>query len=202
MTAMARDAVAVLDAAGVASRCGVRRIDGRTGRAAPGRRSSATCCATSCWRRRRPAATHGVDRGPADQAALLGKGARTPEDAYRLACTVLYSPQFQRTHPDFIEAQIRERARHPVRPRVFSAQFLAMCATGQLVRASGRGVACRHSSCTAPTMSSPVRERAHPRAADSRRARCVRSTAAGTSSSTSVPAETARVVDEHLRRSP
>ena len=63
---------------------------------------------------------------PADQAALLGKGARTPEEAYRIACTVLYSPQFQRTHPDFIEAQIRDRARHPVRPRVFSAQFGAM----------------------------------------------------------------------------
>ncbi|HVC41156.1 MAG TPA: alpha/beta fold hydrolase, partial [Candidatus Saccharimonadales bacterium] len=73
-----------------------------------------------------PGGNDGVDARPADQAALLGKGARTPEDAYRIACTVLYSPQFQRTHADFIEAQIRERALHPVRPRVFSAQFSAM----------------------------------------------------------------------------
>ncbi len=73
-----------------------------------------------------PGGGHGKAADPAHQAALLGKGARTPEDAYRLACTVLYSPQFQRTHPDFIEDQIRERARNPVRPRVFSAQLLAM----------------------------------------------------------------------------
>src|SRR6202023_553581 len=56
---------------------------------------------------------------PADQRAtdaLLGKGARTPEEAYRMACTVLYSPQFQRTHSDFIEEQIRWRGAHPVRP--------------------------------------------------------------------------------------
>jgi pimeloyl-ACP methyl ester carboxylesterase len=73
-----------------------------------------------------PGGDDGVDPKPEDQAALLGKGARTPEEAYRMACTVLYSPQFQRTHPEFIEAQIRERALHPVRPRVFSAQFNAM----------------------------------------------------------------------------
>ncbi len=73
-----------------------------------------------------PGGGHGQAADPADQAALMGKGARTPEDAYRLACTVLYAPQFQRTHPAFIEDQIRDRARNPVRPRVFSAQFLAM----------------------------------------------------------------------------
>jgi pimeloyl-ACP methyl ester carboxylesterase len=73
-----------------------------------------------------PGGGHGQAANPADEAALLGKGARTPEDAYRLACTVLYSPQFQRTHAAFIEDQIHERARNPVRPRVFSAQFLAM----------------------------------------------------------------------------
>jgi pimeloyl-ACP methyl ester carboxylesterase len=73
-----------------------------------------------------PGGDDGVDAAPADQAALLGKGAKTPEDAYRIACTVLYSPQFQRTHREFIEAQIRDRARHPVRPRVFSAQYSAM----------------------------------------------------------------------------
>ncbi len=73
-----------------------------------------------------PGGGHGLAATPADQAALLGKGARTPEDAYRLACTVLYSSHFQRTHPAFIDDQIRDRARNPVRPRVFSAQFLAM----------------------------------------------------------------------------
>jgi pimeloyl-ACP methyl ester carboxylesterase len=73
-----------------------------------------------------PGGDHGVDASPENQAALMGKGARTPAKAYRIACTVLYSPQFQRTHTDFIEAQIRERSRHPVRPRVFSAQYLAM----------------------------------------------------------------------------
>jgi 3-oxoadipate enol-lactonase len=73
-----------------------------------------------------PGGDHGVDADPANQAALLGKGARTPEEAYRLACTVLYSRQFQRTHAEFIEAQVRERSLHPVRPRVFSAQFNAM----------------------------------------------------------------------------
>ena len=125
MTAMALDAVMVLDAAGVdaavvfgASMGGLVAqhlvVDH------PGRVSDLILAATS------PGGDHGVDPRPEDQAALLGKGARSPEDAYRIACTVLYSPQFQRTHPDFIEARIRERALHPVRPRVFSAQFTAM----------------------------------------------------------------------------
>ncbi len=73
----------------------------------------------------------GVKAVPADARAtdaLLGKGARSPEEAYRMACTVLYSPQFQRTHSDFIEQQIRWRGAHPVRPRVFSAQLAALAA--------------------------------------------------------------------------
>lgn len=68
----------------------------------------------------------GVKAVPADPrvtAALMGRGAHTPEDAYRVACTVLYSPQFQRTHTEFIDEQVRIRAAHPVRPRVFSAQL-------------------------------------------------------------------------------
>jgi 3-oxoadipate enol-lactonase len=73
-----------------------------------------------------PGGEAGVDAEPAAQAALLGKGARSPEAAYRIACSVLYSQQFQRTHAGFIEEQISERAQHPVRPRVFSAQYLAM----------------------------------------------------------------------------
>jgi 3-oxoadipate enol-lactonase len=125
LTAMALDVVAVLDAASVASAAVFGASMG--GLVAqhlvldhPARVAGLILAATA------PGGDAGVDPQPADQAALLGKGARTPEDAYRLACTVLYSRQFQRTHPEFIEAQIRERARHPVRPRVFSDQFKAM----------------------------------------------------------------------------
>jgi pimeloyl-ACP methyl ester carboxylesterase len=56
---------------------------------------------------------------------LLGKGARTPEDAYRRACTVLYSDRFLRRHPDFIDEQVRERGRRPIAARAFQAQFTA-----------------------------------------------------------------------------
>jgi 3-oxoadipate enol-lactonase len=125
LTAMAQDVVAVLDTAGVASAAVFGASMG--GLVAqhlvvehPGRVADLILAATA------PGGDAGVDPKPADQAALLGKGARSPEDAYRLACTVLYSLQFQRAHPEFIEAQIRERARHPVRPRVFSDQFKAM----------------------------------------------------------------------------
>lgn len=125
LTNMASDAVAVLDAANV----GAAAVFGASmgGLIAqhvvidhPDRVGHLVLAATA------PGGDHGVDADPADQAALLGKGARTPEEAYRIACTVLYSRQFQRTHPEFIEAQISERSRHPVRPRVFAAQFNAM----------------------------------------------------------------------------
>jgi 3-oxoadipate enol-lactonase len=122
---MALDTVAVLDVAGVASAAVFGASMG--GLIAqhlvvdhPQRVQRLMLAATA------PGGGHGRAANPADSAALLGKGARTPEDAYRLACTVLYSPQFQRTHAAFIEEQIAERARHPVRPRVFSAQYLAM----------------------------------------------------------------------------
>jgi 3-oxoadipate enol-lactonase len=125
MTAMALDAVMVLDAAGVTAAAVFGASMG--GLVAqhlvvdhPARVTDLILAATA------PGGDHGVDPRPEDHAALLGKGARTPEEAYRIACTVLYSRQFQRSHPDFIEAQIRERALHPVRPRVFSAQFNAM----------------------------------------------------------------------------
>ena len=126
LSAMAQDAVAILDAAGVeAAAVFGASMGGLVAQHLvvdhPRRVADLILAATA------PGGDHGVDPKPDDQAALLGKGARTPEDAYRMACTVLYSPQFQRTHPDFIEAQIRERALHPVRPRVFSAQFDAMC---------------------------------------------------------------------------
>jgi 3-oxoadipate enol-lactonase len=125
MTAMALDAAMVLDAAGVTAAAVFGASMG--GLVAqhlvvdhPARVADLILAATS------PGGDHGVDPRPEHQAALLGKGTRTPEEAYRLACTVLYSPQFQRAHSDFIEAQIRERSLHPVRPRVFSAQFTAM----------------------------------------------------------------------------
>ena len=73
-----------------------------------------------------PGTAHAV---PADRdatRALLGKGAKTPADAYRLATTVLYTPAFQASHPDFVEAEIAERGRHPVRARAFSAQYEAV----------------------------------------------------------------------------
>ncbi len=127
LTAMAVDVVAVLDAVDVATAAVFGASMG--GLVAqhlvvdhPARVADLILAATS------PGGDAGVDPRPEDQAALLGKGARTPEEAYRIACTVLYSPQFQRARPDFIEGQIRERARHPVRPRVFSAQFKAMWA--------------------------------------------------------------------------
>jgi pimeloyl-ACP methyl ester carboxylesterase len=125
LTAMALDVVAVLDAAGVtAAAVFGASMGGLVAQHVvvdhPDRVSDLILAATA------PGGNDGVDAAPADSAALLGKGAKTPEEAYRIACTVLYSPQFQRTHPDFIEAQIRDRARHPVRPRVFSAQYSAM----------------------------------------------------------------------------
>ena len=75
-----------------------------------------------------PGGGKAVPAGQRATDALLGKGARTPEEAYRMACTVLYSPQFQRTHSDFIEQQISWRGAHPVRPRVFSTQLAALAA--------------------------------------------------------------------------
>ncbi|MHB8490028.1 MAG: alpha/beta fold hydrolase [Candidatus Dormibacteria bacterium] len=125
LTAMARDAVAVLDAAGVeAAAVFGASMGGLVAQHLvvdhPARVADLILAATA------PGGNDGVDAKPDDQAALLGKGARTPEDAYRMACTVLYSPHFQRTHPELIETEIRDRALHPVRPRVFSAQFSAM----------------------------------------------------------------------------
>jgi len=51
-----------------------------------------------------------------------------------MACTVLYHRSFS-APPRFVEAQVRERALHPVRPRVFSAQFNAMWQ--RMTRSSG-----------------------------------------------------------------
>jgi pimeloyl-ACP methyl ester carboxylesterase len=73
-----------------------------------------------------PGSSHlAADPDPAAADALLGKGARTPEEAYRVACTVLYSRHFQEEHADFIEQQVRDRARRPIAGRAFQAQFAA-----------------------------------------------------------------------------
>ena len=79
-----------------------------------------------------PPGSHAIPADPASRAALLGRGAHTPEEAYRIACTVLYSPQFQRAHPEFIDEQVRVRAQHPVAARVFRDQLAAMSAASEL----------------------------------------------------------------------
>ena len=79
-----------------------------------------------------PPGAHAIPADAASRAALLGRGARTPEEAYRIACTVLYSPQFQRAHPEFIDEQVRVRARHPIPARVFRDQLAAMTAASGL----------------------------------------------------------------------
>jgi pimeloyl-ACP methyl ester carboxylesterase len=72
-----------------------------------------------------PGRHSGVAATPEATAALLGRGARTPADGYRMACTVLYSPRFQRDHPEFIDEEVAYRAAHPVAGRAFTAQFRA-----------------------------------------------------------------------------
>ena len=62
---------------------------------------------------------------PVAADALLGKGARSPEEAYRIACTVLYSRSFQQEHADFIDSQVRDRAQRPIDGRAFRAQLAA-----------------------------------------------------------------------------
>jgi pimeloyl-ACP methyl ester carboxylesterase len=66
-----------------------------------------------------------VPAEPEATAALLGRGARTPAEAYRMACSVLYGQRFQREHPEFIDAQVAYRAAHPIPGRAFTAQFRA-----------------------------------------------------------------------------
>ncbi|MEO8897596.1 MAG: alpha/beta fold hydrolase [Candidatus Dormibacter sp.] len=71
-----------------------------------------------------PGRAHLVEEpDPAAVGALLGKSARSPEEAYRIACTVLYSREFQEAHPDFIEQQISDRATRPIDGRAFRAQL-------------------------------------------------------------------------------
>lgn len=125
MELLAGDAAAVITAAGLdsahvvgASMGGV--VAQRLAVDSPGRVRRLVLAATH------PPAPHNVPAAPAAMQALLGRGARTPEDAYRVACTVLYSTRFQRTHRGFIDEQVRVRATHPVPARVFREQMAAL----------------------------------------------------------------------------
>ena len=73
-----------------------------------------------------PGGAAAVRSDPEATRRLLGKGARTPGEAYRLACTVLYHPAFQREHAEVIEREVSLRERNPISARAFSAQFEAV----------------------------------------------------------------------------
>jgi 3-oxoadipate enol-lactonase len=73
-----------------------------------------------------PGSSHAVRADPEATRALLGKGARTLGEAYRMACTVMYTERFQRERPDVIDEQVRLREAHPVRARAFNAQYEAV----------------------------------------------------------------------------
>ena len=125
MAQLAADAAAVLDAAGLeqtavwgASMGGM--VAQHLALLHPRRVSRLVLACTTCG------GPHAARPAPEAAAALLGKGARTPGEAYRLACAVLYAEEFQAAHPEFIEAEVAERERHPVRGGVFAAQQAAV----------------------------------------------------------------------------
>jgi pimeloyl-ACP methyl ester carboxylesterase len=125
MAHLAADAAAVLDAVGLedaavwgASMGGMQAQ--HLALLYPERVSRLLLACTTCG------GSHGVRPAPEAAAALMGRGARTPGEAYRLACTVLYSEEFQAAHPEFIESEVAERERHPVRGGVFAAQQAAV----------------------------------------------------------------------------
>lgn len=125
MAQLAGDAAAVLDAAGLeaaavwgASMGGM--VAQHLALLHPERVSRLVLACTGCGGR------HAVAPTPAVAAAVQGRGARTPGEAYRLACTVLYSEDWQAAHPDVIDREVAERERHPVRGGVFAAQQAAV----------------------------------------------------------------------------
>jgi 3-oxoadipate enol-lactonase len=73
-----------------------------------------------------PGKGHGVPAERDATRALMGKGATSPEDAYRLATSVLYEPGWAAGHREAVEAEIAYRGRNPVRAQVFSAQYEAV----------------------------------------------------------------------------
>lgn len=125
MAGLAADAVAVLDAAGAptaavwgASMGGM--VAQQMAIDHPGRVSRLVLACTG------PGGAHAARADPDATRALLGKGARTPGEAYRMACTVMYTEAFQREHAEFIDEEVRRRDAHPVRGRAFSAQYEAV----------------------------------------------------------------------------
>ncbi|HEY2702374.1 MAG TPA: alpha/beta fold hydrolase [Candidatus Dormibacteraeota bacterium] len=125
MAQLAGDAAAVLDAAGLetaavwgASMGGM--VAQHLALLHPARVDRLLLACTSCG------GPHAVAPTAGATAALLGRGARTPAGAYRLACTVLYAEGWQAAHPDVIDAEVAERGRHPVRGGVFAAQQAAV----------------------------------------------------------------------------
>jgi 3-oxoadipate enol-lactonase len=125
MAGLAGDAAAVLDAAGLdaaavwgASMGGM--VAQHLALLHPGRVTRLVLACTSCG------GPHAVAPTPEAAAAVAGRGARTPGDAYRLACTVLYAGDWQAAHPEYIDREVAERERHPVRGGVFAAQRTAV----------------------------------------------------------------------------
>jgi len=90
-----------------------------------------------------PGGSRAVPASPEATRALLGTGARTPEGAYRIACTVLYSQRFQADRADVIESEVSQRGAHPVRARAFRAQFDAV---------RGHDVGARLPAVSVPTL--------------------------------------------------
>jgi pimeloyl-ACP methyl ester carboxylesterase len=125
MDGLAGDAAAVLDAAGLdaaavwgASMGGM--VAQHLALLHPERVTRLVLACTTCG------GPHAIGPAPEAASALLGRGARTPGDAYRLACTVLYAEDWQAEHPELIDREVAERERHPVRGGVFAAQQAAV----------------------------------------------------------------------------
>jgi len=73
-----------------------------------------------------PGGAAAVRAAPEATRQLLGGDARDPVSAYRNACRVMYSTDFQVRHPEVIEAAVAWRASHLVRGQTFRAQWEAI----------------------------------------------------------------------------
>jgi 3-oxoadipate enol-lactonase len=125
MAQLADDAVAVLDAAGLAKAAVWGASMGgmvaqHVALRHPGRVSRLLLACTQCG------GPHAVPPTREAAVALMGGGARTPGDAYRIACGVLYAEDWRAAHPEAVDAEVAERERHPVRGGVFAAQGAAV----------------------------------------------------------------------------